>query len=342
MSLATRPLALTVGDPAGIGPDVTLLAFAARDREAIPPFIFLGDSGVLEARAKLLGLCIQIATVETPAQAVDVFRQAIPVLPVPVSADVSAGAPNIEAMEAVRRSIETAVALVQRGDVNAVVTNPVSKSHLYQAGFEFPGHTEYLAALVDGVEEAPHPVMMLAAGSFKVVPATIHIPLKAVAQVLSAELLIKTIRITDRYLRRFFALDRPRIAVSGLNPHAGEEGRLGNEEVDMIAPAIAAAREAGIDASGPYPADTMFHSGMRNRYDAAICMYHDQALVPFKTLAFDEGVNVTLGLPFIRTSPDHGTAFDIAGTGKANPRSLIEALRLADTMAKAATGQSEQ
>lgn len=342
MSLATPPLALTLGDPAGIGLDVTLLAFAVRNDEAIPPFVFLGDTDLLDARAQALDLSFPIVTVQTPAEAIRVFRDGLPVLPIPVSGAVTAGAPNIEAMDAVRASIETAVALVQRGEVSAVVTNPVSKSHLYQAGFEFPGHTEYLAALVEGVEQAPHPVMMLAAGSFKVVPTTIHIPLKAVTQVLTPDLLTQTIRITDQDLRRFFALDRPRIAVSGLNPHAGEEGRLGEEEVDVIAPAIAAGREAGIDVSGPYPADTMFHGGARERYDAAICMYHDQALVPFKTLAFDEGVNVTLGLPFIRASPDHGTAFDIAGTGKANPRSLIEALRLADTMAKTAFGQTER
>ena len=341
MSLAPRPLALTLGDPAGIGLDVTLFAFAVRNDETIPPFVFLGDTDVLDARAEALGLNLPIATVQTPAEAVGVFPDAIPVLPISVSGAVTAGAPNIQAMGAVRRSIETAVVLVQRGEASAVVTNPVSKSYLYQAGFEFPGHTEYLAALAEGVEQEPHPVMMLAAGSFKVVPATIHVPLKAVAQVLTPDLLTRTIAITDRDLRRFFALDRPRIAVSGLNPHAGEEGRLGTEEVDMIAPAIEAAREAGIDVAGPYPADTMFHGAARERYDVAICMYHDQALVPFKTLAFAEGVNVTLGLPFIRTSPDHGTAFDIAGTGKANPRSLIEALRLAHTMAKTAVGQTE-
>ena len=286
MSLAPRPLALTLGDPAGIGLDVTLLAFAVRNDETIPPFVFLGDTDVLDARAEALGLNLPIATVQTPAEAVGVFPDAIPVLPISVSGAVTAGAPNIQAMGAVRRSIETAVALVQRGEASAVVTNPVSKSYLYQAGFEFPGHTEYLAALVEGVEQEPHPVMMLAAGSFKVVPATIHVPLKAVAQVLTPDLLTRTIAITDRDLRRFFALDRPRIAVSGLNPHAGEEGRLGTEEVDMIAPAIEAAREAGIDVAGPYPADTMFHGAARERYDAAICMYHDQALVPFKTLAF--------------------------------------------------------
>lgn len=340
MSLASRPLALTFGDPAGIGLDVTLFAFAARNRQAIPPFVLLGDSDVLQARAQALGLSDPIATVQTPAEAVSVFPDALPVLPVPVSVAVTAGAPDVRTMGAVRQSIETAVTLVQSGETSAVVTNPVSKSHLYQAGFEFPGHTEYLASLVKGVEQTPHPVMMLASGALKVVPTTIHIPLKTVAKVLTRELLTQTITITDRDLRRFFGHERPRIAVSGLNPHAGEEGRLGKEEVNVIAPVIATVRETGIDVSGPYPADTMFHESARERYDAAICMYHDQALVPFKTLAFDEGVNVTLGLPFIRTSPDHGTAFDIAGTGKASPSSLIEALRLAEAMAVTAAGSA--
>jgi 4-hydroxythreonine-4-phosphate dehydrogenase len=222
--------------------------------------------------------------------------------------------------------------MVKSGEASAVVTNPISKSHLYKAGFKFPGHTEYLAALAEKNGQVPHPVMMLAAGILKVVPTTIHVPLKDVPGALTSELLAKTIAITDHDMRRWFGLARPRIAVSGLNPHAGEEGNLGREEVDMIRSAIVAAQHAGIDVSGPYPADTLFHAASRKRYDVAICMYHDQALIPFKTLAFEEGVNVTLGLPFVRTSPDHGTAFDIAGTGKANPTSLIEALRLADRM----------
>lgn len=340
MSLA--PLALTVGDPAGIGPDVTVRAFAGRQTEPIPPFVFLGDPRVLEGRAETLGLNISVVTVQTAAQAIDVFPDAIPVLPILLSRAAVAGRPDIEAMGAVTRSIETAVALVEKGDARAVVTNPVSKSHLYRAGFAFPGHTEYLAALAGGHECPPHPVMMLAAGPFRVVPATVHMPLKAVAPALTRDLLVQTIAITNRDLQRFFGCTRPRIAVSGLNPHAGEAGRLGREEIDIIAPAIAMAREEEIDVSGPYPADTLFHARARTGYDAAICMYHDQALVPFKTLAFDEGVNVTLGLPFVRTSPDHGTAFDIAGTGDASPLSLIEALRLADAMARKAAGRMQQ
>jgi 4-hydroxythreonine-4-phosphate dehydrogenase len=294
----------------------------------------IGDETVLAERAERLRLSIPIAKIAVPADATRVFADALPVLPIHADCGVKPGQPRVEAMGVVKRSIETAVALVQGGEARAVVTNPVSKSHLYQAGFEFPGHTEYLADLASGDGAALHPVMMLVAGPFKVVPTTIHIPLKAVETTLTGELLAETIAITNRDLRRFFGYDRPRLAVSGLNPHAGEDGSLGREEIEIIEPAIAAARAKGLDVSGPYPADTLFHEAARQRYDAAICMYHDQALVPFKTLAFEEGVNVTLGLPFIRTSPDHGTAFDIAGTGQANPRSLIEALRLAAAMSE--------
>ncbi len=340
MGPTAKPLALTLGDPAGIGPDVTILAFAARSREAIPPFVLIGDETVLAERAESLGLSIPIAKIAAPADAAQIFPDALPVLPTAVSGPVVAGQPSLEAMDAVKRSIEIAVALVQDGEARAVVTNPVSKSHLYRAGFAFPGHTEYLASLASGDATPLHPVMMLVAGPFKVVPTTIHIPLKDVEHTLTRDLLAETIKITNRDLRRFFGYDRPRLAVSGLNPHAGEQGSLGREEVEIIEPVIAEARAEGLDVSGPHPADTLFHKAARERYDAAICMYHDQALVPFKTLAFEEGVNVTLGLPFVRTSPDHGTAFDIAGTGKTNPRSLIEALRLASAMSQTAADEA--
>ena len=336
MGLAERPLALTLGDPAGIGPDITLLAYVARSHEDIPPFVLLGDEAVLAARAKALGLSVPVATVDDPREAFDAFAEALPILPIEVAGQVVAGRPDLAAMPAVKQSIETAVKLVRDGAARAVVTNPVSKSLLYQAGFTFPGHTEYLAALANGGDAPLLPVMMLVAGPFKVVPVTIHIPLADVPAKLTKELILATIKTTEKDLCRFFGFDRPRLAVSGLNPHAGEDGSLGREEIDVIAPAIEAARADGLDVTGPHPADTLFHAGARAHYDAALCMYHDQALVPFKTLAFEEGVNVTLGLPFVRTSPDHGTAFDIAGTGKANPRSLIEALRLADAMNRTA------
>ncbi|MGV1013375.1 MAG: 4-hydroxythreonine-4-phosphate dehydrogenase PdxA [Methyloceanibacter sp.] len=334
MSHAEKPLALTLGDPAGIGPDITLLAWAARQRDRVPPFVLIGDELVLAARAETLGLSVPIETVSEAKAAARRFADALPVLPLPVSAKVAAGHSDRAAMPAVMQSIEHGVRLVQQGEARAIVTNPVSKAMLYGAGFAFPGHTEYLADLAGAEGRAPHPVMMLAAGPLRVVPVTVHIPLKHVPAVLTTALILTTLEITAKDLGRFFGLARPRLAVSGLNPHAGEDGNLGREEIDIIAPAIEAARAKGLDVTGPHPADTLFHAGARETYDAAICMYHDQALVPFKTLAFADGVNVTLGLPFIRTSPDHGTAFAIAGSGKASPQSLIEALRLADAMSK--------
>lgn len=337
MGLAQTPLALTLGDPAGIGPDITLLAYAARACEDIPPFVLLGDETVLAARADVLGLSVPLATVTDVNEALHVFGDALPVLPIEIAGDVVAGRPDLAAMPAVEQSIEAAVSLVRDGAARAVVTNPISKSLLYQVGFTFPGHTEFLAALANGQgSDTPLlPVMMLAAGPFRVVPVTIHIPLVDVPTTLTKELLLATIRTTDKDLRRFFGLARPRLAVTGLNPHAGEDGSLGREEIDIITPAIESARAEGLDVTGPHPADTLFHDAAREHYNAALCMYHDQALVPFKTLAFEEGVNVTLGLPFVRTSPDHGTALDIAGQGVADPTSLIAALEMAQGLAQA-------
>ncbi len=336
MDRAERPLALTLGDPAGIGPDIALAAWLAQRHEPIPAFMLLGDVNVLEERAEALGLRVPIATIGEAQAAEERFAEELPVLPIPVGCAVVAGRPDAAAAPAVQASIERAVSLVQQGVARAVVTNPISKAVLYGAGFTFPGHTEYLAALASAKGESLHPVMMLASPELKVVPVTIHVPLKEVAPRLTKDLVLATIEITARDLGRYFGMTRPRLAVSGLNPHAGEDGGLGREEIDIIAPAIEAARAKGLDVTGPHPADTMFHAGARATYDAAICMYHDQALVPFKTLAFEEGVNVTLGLPFVRTSPDHGTAFSLAGTGKASPRSLIEALRLAAAMSEMA------
>ena len=340
MGLANRPLALTLGDPAGIGPDITLLAFAARKREAIAPFVLLGDAAVLAARARALGLDVPIGGVGDASEAPAVFPDALPVLPLTLAGAVEPGHPGQAAVPAIRESIERAVRLVRHGAARAMVTNPISKSVLYGSGFAFPGHTEYLAALAATEGHTPHPVMMLAAPALKVVPVTIHVPLKDVPRLLTNDLILKTIEIAAKDLGRYFGLKHPRLAVSGLNPHAGEDGGLGREELEIIAPAIAAARAKWLDVSGPHPADTMFHDAARTTYDVAICMYHDQALVPFKTLAFAEGVNVTLGLPFVRTSPDHGTAFSLAGTGKANPRSLIEALKLAGSMSENAEAKA--
>jgi 4-hydroxythreonine-4-phosphate dehydrogenase len=336
MAVAERPLALTLGDPAGIGPDISLLAWTAQTHETIPPFVLIGDPEVLAARARALGLTVPISEVSHPSAALALFPQALPVIPVPVACPVIAGHPDATAAAAVTRSIERSVSLVQQGAARAAVTNPISKAVLYGAGFSFPGHTEYLAALASAKDRSLHPVMLLASPVLKVVPVTIHIPLKEVAPLLTEDLILATIDITARDLGRYFGLERPRLAVSGLNPHAGEDGGLGREEIDIIAPAIKAARAKGLDVTGPHPADTMFYASARATYDAAICMYHDQALVPFKTLAFEDGVNATLGLPFVRTSPDHGTAFSLAGTGKASPRSLIAALRLAAAMSERA------
>jgi 4-hydroxythreonine-4-phosphate dehydrogenase len=331
------PLALTLGDPAGIGPDITLLAWQSRARDRIPPFALLGDPGVLADRAVALGFDVPIEAVERIEAAPACFALALPVLPVPVAGSVVPGRPSQIASAAIMESIERAVGLVRGGTARAVVTNPIAKSVLYGAGFPFPGHTEYLASLAAATGQTPHPVMLLASPELKVVPVTIHVPLNDVASLLTKELILATIAITARDLGRYFGIKRPRLAVTGLNPHAGEDGSLGREESEIIAPAIEAARASGIDVTGPHPADTLFHAKARRTYDCAICMYHDQALVPFKTLAFEEGVNVTLGLPFVRTSPDHGTAFSIAGTGAANPKSLIEALKLAAAMS-ASTG----
>jgi 4-hydroxythreonine-4-phosphate dehydrogenase len=340
MALAHTPLALTLGDPAGIGPDITLLAWTARQRESNPPFVVLGDATVLATRAKALGLAVPIAEIADARAAPGLFADALPVLPIKVSGQVIAGHPDEAAMKAVKQSIEGAVRLVQQGAARAVVTNPVSKATLYRAGFSFPGHTEYLASLAATDGRPILPVMMLASGPLKVVLVTIHIPLHEVPRALTKDLILAVIETTARDLGRFFGIERPRLVVTGLNPHAGEDGSMGREEIDIIAPAIEAARHKGLDVTGPHPADTLFHAGGRATYDAAIAMYHDQALVPFKTLAFEEGVNVTLGLPFVRTSPDHGTAFGIAGTGKASPKSLIEAIRLADAMSRKAEARA--
>jgi 4-hydroxythreonine-4-phosphate dehydrogenase len=334
-----RPLALTLGDPAGIGPDITLLAWAAKSREELPPFVLLGAAALLRERAHTLRLDVPIREIADASEAPGLFQQALPVLAITGLGAVVAGQPDSAAVPVVRQSIERAVRLVQRGAARAIVTNPVSKSVLYGAGFAFPGHTEYLAHLAATDGEAPHPVMMLTSPALSVIPVTVHVPLKDVPRLLTRDLILATIEIAARDLGRYFGLERPCLAVTGLNPHAGEDGSLGSEETEIVVPAIEAARAKGLNVSGPHPADTLFHAAARARYDAAICMYHDQALAPFKTLAFEDGVNVTLGLPFVRTSPDHGTAFVIAGTGKASPRSLIEALRLAAAMSDRAEAQ---
>jgi len=327
------PLALTLGEPAGIGPDITFAAWRNRAELGLPPFYLLGDPRYLAHRAERIAPGVPIKVVE-PAEAAAAFRNALPVVDLGIEVTAQPGRPDRSSAPAAIAAIRRAVADVQAGAACAVVTNPVAKNVLYRSGFAEPGHTEYLAKLAEehtGV--AVHPVMMLWSPELAVVPVTIHLPLKDVVGRLTADLIVETGRIVAHDLRRRFAIAQPRLVVAGLNPHAGEEGALGEEDISIVAPAVARLRADGIDVRGPLPADTLFHAAARANYDAALAMYHDQALIPIKTLAFDHAVNVTLGLPFVRTSPDHGTAFDIAGTGRADPQSLIAALILAARLA---------
>jgi 4-hydroxythreonine-4-phosphate dehydrogenase len=328
------PLALTSGEPAGIGPDITIKAWLRRNELKLPAFYLRGDPDLLRHRAKALGLELRLAEVRAE-QASDAFADALPVVVTGDPATAQPGIPDGSSAEAAMVSIRQAVGDVIAGRASAVVTNPIAKSVLYRAGFRHPGHTEYLAELAATAGRSPQPVMMLWSPALVVVPVTIHVSLREAIAQLSSELIVTTARIVVAALKARFGLANPRLAVSGLNPHAGEEGSLGTEDKTIVAPAIDILRGEGIAIRGPLPADTMFHVAARKTYDCAICMYHDQALIPIKTVAFEDAVNVTLGLPFIRTSPDHGTAFDIAGTGKANPASLIAALRLAARMANA-------
>ena len=317
-----KPIAISCGEPAGIGPEVATQAWQAVGRDI--PLLWIGDPSHLPDGTP-------IKVVDTAADASGV-KDALPVLAQDFGAARSAGKPNPQHATGVIAAIETGVALTMRNEARAICTAPIHKAALIDgADFAYPGHTEFLAALAGDVPV----VMMLASEMLKVVPATIHIPLSDVPSALTADVLVDTILVTHAALRRDFGIKSPRIAIAGLNPHAGEDGKMGMEEIDMIAPIVARFRSDGMDIAGPMSADTMFHPAARARYDAAICMYHDQALIPIKTLDFAGGVNVTLGLPFIRTSPDHGTAFDIAGKGCADATSMIAALRMASEMADA-------
>jgi 4-hydroxythreonine-4-phosphate dehydrogenase len=293
----------------------------------------VGDADLLASRAAQLGVSVPIEIIKAPAEAPSVFARALPVLSCPLGVPGVVGAPTAEAAPAITAAIEQGVALTLAGETAAVVTNPIAKHVLASAGFPYPGHTEFLGALAQARELPARPVMMLCGAGLRVVPITIHIPLAQVPARLTTQLIVETARVTAADLTRYFGIPVPRLAFTGLNPHAGEDGMLGHEDREIIVPALATLAAEGYHVSGPHPADTLFHARARQGYDAVLAMYHDQALIPLKTLAFDEGVNVTLGLPFIRTSPDHGTAFDIAGTGKARPDSLIAALRLAAEMA---------
>jgi len=333
---AGRPLALTLGEPAGIGPDLSLAVWLKRRSLHLPPFYVIGDIDFLAARARLLNLDVPLARV-TPREAAESFERALPVVPLETPITARPGKPDDTSAPAAIASIRRAVADVLADEAAAVVTNPIAKNVLYRADFADPGHTEFLARLAqEATGQAAMPVMLLWAPELAVVPVTIHVPLRNVIAQLTTDLIVQTGRIVAHDVAKRFGVARPRLAVAGLNPHAGEDGTIGEEDRDVVAPAVQQLQAEGIDARGPLPADTMFHDRARALYDVALCMYHDQALIPIKTLAFDHGVNVTLGLPFVRTSPDHGTAFGLAGTGKANPASLIAALKLASRLTESA------
>jgi len=321
-------LALTMGEPAGIGGELALKAWLARGDGALPAFFSLDDADRLRALGRSLGLDVPIQVIHAPEEAVKHFAQALPVLSVPLPEEVLPGHPSAANGKAVQSSIERAVRFALDGRVLGVVTNPIHKSVLYAAGFRHPGHTELLGELTgsDGV-------MMLTCPGLRAVPLTVHCALREVPGLLSTGLIVSRGELVAHALADDFGINRPRLAIAALNPHGGEDGALGKEEQEIIEPAAAKLRESGYDILGPLPADTLFHVGARALYDAVLCMYHDQALIPLKTIDFDRGVNVTLGLPIVRTSPDHGTAFDIAGQGVANPASLIEALKQAAQIA---------
>jgi 4-hydroxythreonine-4-phosphate dehydrogenase len=328
-----RPLALTLGEPAGVGPDLTLAIWRRRVELDLPPFYLIGEPDFLMRRAQLFGLDVPV-TIVTPQDASAAFDRALPVVPLDLAISAAPGKPDASSAPAAIAAIRRAVADVLAGHAAAIVTNPVAKNVLYRSGFAEPGHTEFLARLAAEATGKPlHPVMMLWSPELAVVPVTIHLPLREVPGRITADLVEETGRIVARDLAARFGIARPRLAIAGLNPHAGEDGALGGEDAAIVAPAVKRLQAEGIDARGPLPADTLFNEWARSTYDAALCMYHDQALIPIKTLAFDHAVNVTLGLPFVRTSPDHGTAFDIAGSGRADPSSLIAALRLAARLA---------
>ena len=319
------PVALTMGEPAGIAAEITLKAWLAL-RNTGSPFFVLHDFDHLSDAAAALSLSVPVISISRSDEASEAFNEGLPVMSVPLKAPVAVGRPDSRNAPSVVDAIRLATEMAASGQAAALVTNPIQKSALYEIGFEFPGHTEFLEHLAGPGHRA---TMMLASEQLKVIPLSIHEPLSAAVSGISTAKIVEVARAAAAGLCCDFGMERPRLAIAGLNPHAGEQGSMGREEIDVIMPAIETLRRDGIDARGPYPPDTMFTARSRAGYDAAICMYHDQALIPLKTLDVDGGVNVTLGLPFVRTSPDHGTALDIAGKGVADPGSLISALRMA-------------
>jgi len=337
--MAPLPLALTMGEPAGIGGEIALKAWLARDRNGAPPFFMIDDPARLTALARRLGWPVSTVPIDAPEEALDAFAHGPPVLARPLVEPPVPGTPNPAHAKAVIEAIDDAVGFVTAGRASALVTNPIHKLTLTEAGFRHNGHTDYLAELAGDGSMA---VMMLACADLRVVPLSTHMALRdAIAAVTQAAIIAVTQTTIDA-LRDDFGIEQPRIVVTGLNPHAGEGGTMGREEVDIIAPAIAHLQQAGLSVRGPAPADTLFHDRARSAYDAAICMYHDQALIPIKTVDFQTAVNITLGLPFVRTSPDHGTAFEIAGTGAADESSLVAAMKVAAGLATRRAARARQ
>jgi len=333
MEQSQAPLAITLGEPAGIGPDLTLQLFANRQSKPLPRFVVFGNADFLTARAERLDLDINIQNIADISSLNDVDADVLPVIEVGATATDVPGFLDRENAAVVTASIETAVAAVRSDACRAVVTAPIHKANLYEAGFKYPGHTEFLAALCGENGVSPRPVMMLAHKDKRAIPVTIHIALKEVFSRLTIGRIVETVRVAHHDLKQKFGISTPRIGVTGLNPHAGEDGAMGDEEETIIKPALAELKERfDIHADGPLPADTAFAPHIWSGYDVMIAMYHDQALIPVKAIGFDAGVNVTLGLPIVRTSPDHGTALSLAGTGDASPTSMYEAIILADKM----------
>ena len=332
------PLAISMGEPAGIGPDLILRLFADRKALGLPPFIVHGNAAFFAARAERLKLDVKVAPTAA-ASAAAIFADALPVADIDGLVPDHPGKLSALSGKVVIEAISRAVNDTLTGGCRGLVTAPIHKSALYGAGFKYPGHTEYLAALCAGPGETLLPVMMLATGELRVVPATIHVPVSKVPGLITPALLLATGRIVAHSLRTRFGIAEPKLAMTGLNPHAGEGGSIGMEDVDVIGPAVAQLVHEGIDIKGPIPADTLFYLPHWRQYDAVIAMYHDQALIPIKTVAFEEAVNVTLGLPIVRTSPDHGTALDLAGTGQGSTASLLAAIRMADVLTSRGTAQ---
>jgi len=326
-----KPLAISMGEPAGVGPDIALQLYARRAELNLPAFCLFGHADFLAARAARLGLDIAFAAVG-PDGAVAAFAEALPIAAIDGNVPDQPGQSSPLSGHAVIASIEAAVAATLRGSCRALVTGPIHKAALYQAGFKHPGHTEFLAALCAQGGTPKLPVMMLAHGGLRAVPVTIHVPIRDVPGLLTKALIVETVRVVAHDLKQRFGIANPQIAVAGLNPHAGEGGSIGREDLEIVGPAVSQLQFEGLGVTGPVPADTLFYPPHWAQYDAVVAMYHDQALIPIKTVAFEDAVNVTLGLPIVRTSPDHGTAFDLAGTGRASPKSFLAAIEMADAM----------